>query len=85
MIKKTTDYKSLSFFVKANHLQQAIESNTRNTHTTATRVDLAITNCKYVARSGTLPVILSDHQPIYVVKKKGRDNRPKETFRGRSL
>ena len=79
--KNTTDYKKLSFFLKSNQLTQLIKENTRITQNTATTIDLAITNCKYIANSGTMPNYISDHQPI---KKKDRDNRPKISFKGRS-
>ena len=82
--KATADYKKLSFFLKSNQLSQLIKMSTRITQKTATTLDLAITNCRYISQSGTIPAYLSDHQPVYLIKKKGRDSRSKISFQGRS-
>ena len=82
--KQTANYKKLSFFIKSNQLEQKISCSTRTTCKSATILDLVITNSKYVSNAGTLPSYFSDHQPIFVVKKKTRDNRPKVTFEGRT-
>ena len=82
--RRTADYKKLSFFIKSNQLVQKIVEHTRVTNKSNAILDLVITNCKYVSESGTLPAFLSDHQPIFVVRKKGRDGRPIESFVGRS-
>ena len=34
--------------------------------------------------TGVVDLHISDHQPVYLVRKKDRDNRPKVCFRGRS-
>ena len=81
---KMGDNKKLSFFFKSNQLTQWINENTRNTINTNTVIDLGISNCKYISHSGTIPVFISDHQPIHLIKKKSRDRRPKESFMGRS-
>ena len=78
------EYKELSFFVKANGLKQVITNTTRNTDKTQSLLDLILTNSRYISKAGTLEYYISDHQPIFVVKKKGRDNRPNIEFEGRS-
>ena len=80
--KKSVNYKKLLFFLKANQLTQRIKESTRITQMTTSILDLVITNCKHVYKVGTLPNFLSDHQPVYIVKKKARDHRAKESFTG---
>ena len=82
--KLSVEYKKLNFFVKANGLTQIIENTTRVMDKTNSLLDLVLTNSIYVSKAGTLEHFISDHQPIYVVKKKGRDTRPKVEFEGRS-
>ena len=43
-----------------------------------------MTDMKYVVKSGTLEYFLSDHQPVYIIKKKPKDHRGLETFTGRT-
>ena len=84
--KKTSpSYKKLKFFTQSNGLTQHISNTTRNTSKGNSLLDLVITNSKYVSSSGTLNHFISDHQPIFVVKKKKkRDCRPSVEFKGRS-
>ena len=78
------NYKKLNFFAQSNGLSQHIKTTTRNTETTKSLIDLVLSNSKFVLKAGTLDHFISDHQPIYVVHKKGRDERPKVRFQGRS-
>ena len=82
--KLSAEYKKLSFFVKANGLKQIIDTTTRITSKTKSLLDLILTNSLYVRSAGTLDHYISDHQPIFVTKKKGRDSRPRVEFEGRS-
>ena len=82
--KKSAEFKKISFLFKSNGLSQLITKTTRNTDKTKSLLDVIVTNSKYVSKAGTLDHFISDHQPIYVVKKKKRDSRPKVEFRGRS-
>ena len=82
--KSSPMYKKVKFFAQSNGLAQYIESTTRNTDTTDTLLDPALTNSKFVSLAGTLDHFISDHQPIYIIAKKGRDNRKKTSFEGRS-
>ena len=47
-------------------------------------IDLLFTNMDHCNSSGTLDLFISDHQPIFVVKKKLRNPRVKMCFSGRS-
>ena len=82
--KSAPAYKKLHFFNQSNGLAQHISTTTRNTDKTKSLLDLALTNSKFVTTSGTLDHYVSDHQPIFVVHKKGRDNRKTVQFEGRS-
>ena len=82
--KSAGSYKKLHFFIQSHGLSQHINTTTRNTDKTKSLIDLAITNSKYVCKSGTLDHYVSDHQPIYIVHKKGRDVRQSVKFEGRS-
>ena len=82
--KSAVDFKKLNFFIKSNGLSQAIDKTTRNTDKTKSLLDLILTNSLYVKAAGTLEHFISDHQPIFIVKKKGRDRRPSVIFEGRT-
>ena len=47
-------------------------------------IDLIFTNSKSVMRAGIMDVNISDHQMIYITKKKQKDCRKKVVFKGRS-
>ena len=82
--KSSHDYKKLHFFAQSNGLTQYINNTTRNTDKTKSLIDLALTNSKFISNAGTLEYFISDHQPIYIVHKKGRDTRDTVRFNGRS-
>ena len=82
--KVSGDFKKLKFFMQTNGLSQLITNTTRNNDKTKSLIDLVLTNSKHVSAAGTLNHFVSDHQPIYVIKKKKRDVRAREEFIGRS-
>ena len=82
--KSSDSYKKLNFLTQSNGLAQLINTTTRNTDKTKSLIDLALTNSKFISGSGTLGHFISDHQPIFVVHKKGRDVRQSVKFEGRS-
>ena len=82
--KQSPDYKKLNFFAQSNGLAQHISSTTRNNDKTKSLLDLAISNSKFISHAGTLSHFIRDHQPIYIVHKKGRDLRQSVEFEGRS-
>ena len=68
--KSSVDYKKLNFLIKTNGLSQLITTTTRNTDKSKSLLDVILTNSTYISEAGTLDHFISDHQPIYVVKKK---------------
>ena len=49
-----------------------------------TTLDLIFTNLEYCASSGVVNLHISDHTPVFVIKKKPRDTRGTVSFKGRS-
>ena len=82
---KSPNYKKIKFFERANALEQLISTTTRNTKTSSSLLDIAFTNVKYIKQSGALDSFLSDHQPIFLLKKKMKSTEKSEqNFEGRS-
>ena len=82
---KSLNYKKIKFFERSNSLEQKICTTTRNTKTSSTLIDLAFTNMKFIKEAGTLDSFLSDHQPIFLLKKKKRNSEKcEQLFEGRS-
>ena len=83
--KKSLAFKKIQFFEKVNSLDQKICTTTRNTKSSSTLLDIIFTNMKHVKAAGTLDSFLSDHQPIFSLKKKDRCSEKDELdFEGRS-
>ena len=82
---KSPNYKKVKFFEKANSLDQVINTTTRNTQTSCSLLDIAFTNMKHIQAAGALDSFLSDHQPIFILKKKSRnEGKTDQFFQGRS-
>ena len=81
---KSQNYKQLVLFQNTNHLKQHIKSATRNTSKTSTLIDLILSDAQHISGAGTLDSFISDHQPIYIIKKKTREVGTKISFKGRS-
>ena len=81
--KSSAPFKKLAFFERANNLRQIISEITRHTDRSRTLLDIILMNDRYVADQGTLNMMISDHQPIYVIKKKGREKHQSASFKWR--
>ena len=68
--KSSPKYKKLFFFQKAKNLSQLIKTDTRITKNSSTILNLILTKASYIRHSGTLDTFISDHQPIFLLKKK---------------
>ena len=65
-------------------LAQIIQEFSRVTSTTQTMIDLIFTDSMYILRSGVIEDNMSDHFPIYFVRKKERGFIKKKEIMGRS-
>ena len=68
--------------MKTNQLKQIVENITRPDSNTC--IDLILTNYDIVKESGIVDINISDHVPIYFVRKKAKIKRTKTAFNGRS-
>lgn len=62
-------------------LRQIITDPTRINSSVANILDLIVTNSKYINECGTWEINISDHQPVYVVRKKACIKPPKVTIK----
>lgn len=74
----------IKYFELTNEIKQVITTPTRITRYNKTIIDLAFTNMKYCTETGTLNYNISDHKPIYVIKKKPRNIKKTTVYRGRT-
>ena len=68
--RNTPAFKLLKSFEREFHLTQLINTSTRHGNKSSTCLDLVFTNMDHIASSGTLNIEISDHLPVFVVKKK---------------
>ena len=66
------------------NIKQIIDIATRVTETTAKVLDWIYTNSDHIANSGTINHNMSDHYPVFIVRKKTRNKIVKKTVVGRS-
>ena len=77
-------FEFLKEFERAQNLKQMISEPTRITVRSKSTIDLIWTNMAHVSNSGTLNRILSDHMPVYIIKKKERERTEFKYCNGRS-
>ena len=80
----TSDFKILKDFERKSMLMQLIHSPTRITNIIKSTIDLIFTDMSHISESGVLPISISDHLPIYVIKKKSRPSKSFHVTEGRS-
>ena len=66
------------------NFHQLINSHTRITNNTATTLDWIYTTTTHITSAGTLNYNISDHLPIYLIRKKKRNKIEKVRVQGRS-
>ena len=72
-------------FRELNGLTQLITAPTRVTASTSSTIDLIFCNVTHVHSSGVLDLFISDHQPIYLIKKMNtKQNKSTIEFKGRT-
>ena len=77
---RTADYKCLHRFEMLTSLKQYIQQPTRKDHC----IDLVYSNCDYVSNSGVWNILLSDHELIFITRKKPKTRYNMAQFVGRS-
>ena len=82
--RSTASYRQLKDFEKTYGLRQLITDCTRITKKSNSLIDLIFTNIEHVSESGTMSYAISDHQPVYMIKKKPREKSETLLTRGRS-
>ena len=84
LIKKTSvECKELVNLMSSYGFKQFIKDITRFS-TINTCIDLVFSNCDYISKAGTLNLNYSDHQAIFITKKKQITRSNKMKFYGRS-
>ena len=85
MLSDNTDMKKVTRFGQLNDLNQLIKGPTRCTATTSSTIDLMFSSVTHVHSAGVLDMFLSDHMPIYLVKKMNTKKMKQHiTFMGRT-
>ena len=85
MFADDADTRKLLKFGQVNEVEQLIKKPTRCTVNTTSLIDLLYSNVTHVYASGVLDLFLSDHMPIYMIKKMDtRKTRDHVTFVGRT-
>ena len=82
--KSSADTKKLLAWQNRLGLTQYIKNNTRSSRTSVSTIDLIFTNMDHCTTAGVINLHISDHQPVFIVKKKMRDIRKKVVFTGRT-
>ena len=71
----SSDYKALKELEHTYQLKQFITKPTRVTNKVKSTIDLILSNMNKVSEAGVLPDMIADHFPIYIVKKKERNDK----------
>ena len=82
--KTSSEFRALKEFERKHVLIQIINSPTRITNKVKSTIDLVLTDMSFISESGVLPVAISDHLPIYLIKKKTRPIKTFDLIKGRS-
>ena len=77
------DRKHLKDMERLTSLKQLIHETTRYSHNDST-LDLIFTNSEYILNCGTVDLNISDHECIFVTRKKKKEKVKRVTFEGRS-
>ena len=75
---------NLSLLETTYNLKQAIRTPTRITPSSISLIDIAFTNTDCLAGAGSLNINMSDHLPVYVIRKKPRHRISRKMVTGRS-
>ena len=79
-----SDFKALKELERKYQLKQYITDPTRVTNTVKSTIDLLFTNMTMVCEAGVMSTMIADHFPIYIIKKKDRNDKSFTSAFGRS-
>ena len=82
---RSPEYKALKDLERKYQLVQHIREPTRVTHKVQSTIDLIFSNVKYVADTGVLYNEISDHLPVFIIKKKEREIKTFSNIWGRTM
>ena len=82
---RSTEYKTLKELERKYQLSQYIRGPTRVTHKIQSTIDLIFSNAKYIAATGVLCNEISDHLPVFIIKKKEREVKTFSHIWGRTM
>ena len=71
--RDTKGFKLLKDFERIYNLTQVIKGNTRITEGSKSLIDLIFTDITHMQNAGVLQISISDHQPVFITKKKDRE------------
>ena len=77
LIRNNPDVMKINKFLKENNLKQLIHEATRLTNRGGSCIDWIISSSDYVNNSGIVNDLISDHFPVYAIRKKEREYSPK--------
>ena len=67
-----TATRKLKDMEKKFHIRQIVKASTRITNKTKRTIDLIFINIAHIRDSGVLVCVISDHMPVYLIKKRPR-------------
>ena len=85
-LRHTSAFKLLKSFEREFNLTQLIQRSTRNSNISSTcrPIDLIFTNMEHIISSGILSIMISDHLPIFLIKKKQKQHTKTDSIKCRS-
>ena len=83
-LRHSLPFKILKKFEREFNLTQLINTATHHGNSKSTCIDLIFTNMTHVISSGTLDIAISDHLPVYIIKKKEKKKSTHSFIKARS-
>ena len=83
-LRHTAAFKLIKDFEREFNLTQLIQGTTRHGNKNKSCLDLIFTNMDHIISQGILKIAISDHFPVFMIKKKRKESKSFETVKGRS-
>ena len=83
-LRHSKQFEILKDFERKYNLTQLIKTPTRIVEGSKSLIDLIFTDVQYINSSGVINTEMSDHLPVFMVKKKGRDVKEYKYITGRT-